>query len=385
MRHESREPDPPGPRSAPSPGRTASLSGPARPPRVRLVVLNYNGGDNVIRSVAALTDLDWPADRLEVVVIDNASTDGSIEEVEERFPGARVIRNTTNTGFPANNLALRDLEGIDYVGLVNPDAFVEPGWLAPLVEVLDADPEVGAACGRMLFADRPGPSDDRRERPEVVTDVGKDVVSQAGNDIVNNVGNLVFDDGYSADRGFGEPDEGQYDDPEEVFAWTGGNVLLRPEYLRDVGLFDERFFLYYEDTDLSWRGQSRGWRYLYAPDALVRHVHAASTVEGSALFQHHVERNRLLMLAKNAPAPMVSRAVWRFLLATLSYARRDIVKPLLARRRLSGQQVRRRLGSFLGFLWLLPVMWRQRRRIRRRATISDDEILARLTPAEKRR
>ena len=70
-------------------------------------------------------------------------------------------------------------------------------------------------------------------------------------DIVNNVGSIVFEDGYGADRGFLEPDEGQYQEPVEVFAWCGGSVLLRPRYLADVGLFDERFFLYYEDTDLS--------------------------------------------------------------------------------------------------------------------------------------
>ena len=135
--------------------------------------------------------------------------------------------------------------------------------------------------------------------------------------------------GYGADRGFLEPDEGQYDAPAEVFAWCGGSVLLRPAYLADVGLFDERFFLYYEDTDLSWRGRSRGWRYRYVPDAVVRHVHAASTGEGSPVFQHYVERNRLLMLVKNAPPRPGRHAVWRYLLVTLSYARRDIVRPVL--------------------------------------------------------
>ena len=77
-------------------------------------------------------------------------------------------------------------------------------------------------------------------------------------DIVNNVGSIVFEDGYGADRGFLEPDEGQYQEPVEVFAWCGGSVLLRPRYLADVGLFDERFFLYYEDTDLAWRGRAAG-------------------------------------------------------------------------------------------------------------------------------
>jgi hypothetical protein len=94
-------------------------------------------------------------------------------------------------------------------------------------------------------------------------------------DIVNNVGSVLIEGGYGADRGYLEPDEGQYDAPADVFAWCGGSVLLRPAYLADVGLFDERFFLYYEDTDLSWRGRSRGWRYRYVPAAVARHIHAA--------------------------------------------------------------------------------------------------------------
>ena len=79
--------------------------------------------------------------------------------------------------------------------------------------------------------------------------------------------------------------------PADVFAWCGGSVLFRPSYLADVGLFDERFFLYYEDTDLSWRGAARGWRYRYVPEAVTRHVHAASTGEGSPVFQYYVERH----------------------------------------------------------------------------------------------
>ena len=118
---------------------------------------------------------------------------------------------------------------------------------------------------------------------------------------------------------------GQYDEPAEVFAWCGGSVLFRPAYLADVGLFDERFFLYYEDTDLSWRGRLRGWRYRTAPASVARHVHAATSSEGSPVFAYHVERNRLLMLVKNAPARLAAQQVWRYLLVTASYARRDIV------------------------------------------------------------
>ncbi|MGH9250120.1 MAG: glycosyltransferase, partial [Acidimicrobiales bacterium] len=121
---------------------------------VRLVVLNHNGADLLVRCLEALAKLAWPGDRLEVVVVDNASADGSDRVVEERFPAVRLIRNRTNTGFPANNIALRDLEHVDFVGLVNPDSCVEPGWLQQLVAALEADEMLGAVSPRMLFADR---------------------------------------------------------------------------------------------------------------------------------------------------------------------------------------------------------------------------------------
>jgi GT2 family glycosyltransferase len=454
--------------------------GPA--PRVRLVVLNWNGGDLVVRALDHLEALDWPRERLDLVVVDNASSDGSDRVIAERFPGVRLVRNDVNGGFPANNLALRDLDGVDYVGLCNPDSFVEPGWLTPLVQALEADPGLGAASARMLFADRflevevasptfvPGTADsrelgvmvsgarvdgkdrwrdtqfgsgtwgiehDRRggtfqwtqaravvrvpvpERsgdpvdgppalPDTIelrlaAEATKDVTLTAGGttvtvsvgteprwvavpvggeplDIVNNVGSQVFTDGFGADRGYLEPDTGQYDEPADVFAWCGGSVLMRPAYLADVGLFDERFFLYYEDTDLSWRGLSRGWRYRYVPEAVTRHIHAASTGEGTPTFQHYAERNRLVMLAKNAPAPMALRAAWRFALVTASYARRDIVRPVLGLHRPNVEQVRRRTLSLLGFLAMLPVILPERRRIRRAANVPDAAVVARLVP-----
>src|SRR5262245_52634877 len=122
-------------------------------PRIRLVVLNYNGGDLTARCVRHLERLDWPADRLEIVVIDNASSDGS-DVALEQMERVRFIRNDANTGFPANNLGLRDLDDVDFVGLVNNDAFAEPDFLQPLVDALDADERIGAVCPRIVLAPR---------------------------------------------------------------------------------------------------------------------------------------------------------------------------------------------------------------------------------------
>jgi GT2 family glycosyltransferase len=148
-------------------------------------------------------------------------------------------------------------------------------------------------------------------------------------DVVNNVGTVLTGDGYGADRGYLERDHGQFESPEYVFAWCGGAVLLRSDYLQDVGLFDEQLFLYYEDLELAWRGRDRGWRYRYVPDSVVRHLHAASTIEGSPLFDYYNERNRLLVLTRHADRHSVIRALARYLLVTASYIRRDVVGPIL--------------------------------------------------------
>lgn len=448
--------------------------------RVRLVVLNYDGGDDVVRCVEHLAQLDWPVDRLELVVVDNASADGSVEAIEAAVPRARVIRLERNRGFPANNVALTALDDVDYVGLVNNDAFVTPGYLGPLVDALDADASLGAACPRILFADafvdlaitapaaRPGRGDPRelgvkvsglrvdgqdRWRQAQVAEGGHGAeTSPAGRyewtgsravlrvptgapgpvgatgptaarvsvrlsaveakqatlgsgdgavvadvtpeprwfdvevtgrpyDVVNNAGSVVLPDGYGADRGFGQPDGEPFDEPAEVFAWCGGAVLLRPAYLADVGLFAERLFLYYEDTDLSWRGQARGWRYRYVPDAVVRHRHAATSVEGSARFHRFTERNRLLMLVRNAPRGMVEGAVRRYLGETYDAARRDIAGALAQGRRPNPLPVWRRVRAFSAFLRLLPWASWSRRSLRVRQAVPDALLVARVAEA----
>jgi GT2 family glycosyltransferase len=155
----------------------------------------------------------------------------------------------------------------------------EPGWLAPLAAALAADPALGAACSKIVLEDPPG--------------------------TINSAGLLLVEHGFGADRGYLEADRGQY---AEVFGWCGGAVLLRPAYLDDAGLLDERYFAYYEDFDMSWRGRLRGWRYRYVPNSVVHHRHAAGLGVGSERFRFLVSRNRLLSLFKLARMSMALRA-----------------------------------------------------------------------------
>jgi len=441
-------------------------------PRVRLVVLTYNGRANIEQCFDHLEALDWPKNRLDLVLVDNGSRDGSADLVADRHPDVHIIRLPKNVGFPANNHALRDVESFDYVGLINDDAFVEPGYLRPLVDALERDVALGAASPRMLFhskfidlgvettatpagrgdprplgvrisglsvddhnvwrrahlaegghgaeisrsgayewtaekalvrvpVDRDGPVPDRVEI--LLSAPGpKEVTLRSGShsvavpvdaesvwcaaplagvpyDVVNNAGSIVLRDGHGADRGFGAPNGPAFDQPRDVFAWCGGAVLLRPAYIADVGLFDERFFLYYEDTDLSWRGRARGWRHRYVPEAVVHHVHAATTVGGSASFAYFTERNRLLMLLKNAPRSMIREVLGDYLGQIYDAGRRDVAGAIAQGRRPNALPVVRRLRALGGFSRLAPSVLLDRPAVRSRQRVEDGELLGQLS------
>ncbi|MFM8381285.1 MAG: glycosyltransferase family 2 protein, partial [Actinomycetota bacterium] len=187
-------------------------------------------------------------------------------------------------------------------------------------------------------------------------------------DVVNNAGSEIYRDGSAGDRGFLERDRGQFDEPAEIQAWCGGAVLLRKEYLDAVGLFDETLFLYYEDTDLSWRGRLQGWKYQYVPHSVVRHRHAQSSGVGSDLFRFQVERNRLLVLAKNAPGRMVVQSAAGELRRYLGSLARDVVRPLLLARRPRLREFRFRHRVLLSYAKRLPGALGQRWLMDRRTT-----------------
>jgi GT2 family glycosyltransferase len=429
----------------------------ARTPRVRVVVLNYDGGDMTLRCLDALREVDWPEDALEVVLVDNASIDGLAPRVRSTLPWVELIEHTHNVGFAGGcNLGLADLDGVDYVALLNNDAVPDGNWLRPLVDALEHDDSLGAACSKIVFApsfltltvESPTfrPSGDGRELGVKITGLaadgvevwehaqfadgchthqargsgGEQLIWTAGRaeiripvesgatppaavevelsaegqkivrlsaggaprevrvgetptwhqvpargptyDVINNVGSRLVLGGYGGDRGFLEPDDGQYSQSEEVFAWCGGSVLLSTRYLRDVGIFDDRYFMYYEDTDLSWRGRLAGWRYAYVPESVVRHEHAASSKEGSELFTHFVERNRFLTLARNAPWSMFAEASYEYLRDTAVIFDRDVVRRVRHRSRPAPGFALRRLRAYAGFLKLLPRTLETRRR-----------------------
>jgi GT2 family glycosyltransferase len=173
-------------------------------------------------------------------------------------------------------------------------------------------------------------------------------------DYINNAGGILVGEGYGADRGYQERDSGQYDLPQEVFLFCGGAVLLRRDALKAVGAFDPRFFLYYEDTDLSWRMWSNGWSVLYEPRSVVRHLHSASSGEWSPVFAFNVARNRLVMLAKNATPMLALTAVAHFSALLLLDLYRTFRLAVRQRRLTDVRGLRLRLRVFASFLRVVP-------------------------------
>ena len=367
-----------------------------------------------------------------VVLVDNGSRQPLTDADLAHLPGVEVVRSSRNLGFGGGvNLALVHL-GVGspgrrprpgaptHVALVNNDAFVEPGWLHPLVRALDADPGVGAASAKLLFepefvpivvestlaAKRRGPArgaavsgppgtvfgpgfaavrpgDWRAVAEQAIVFVplaasGADLVDAAPIDtagslavdgaggrvsigspgapcsVVQNAGNELTHDLWVRDRGAREPDDGRYDRPVDVWGWCGGAVLLRGEYLADVGWFDERLFLYWEDVDLSWRGARRGWRYRYVPDSVVRHRHGASMGDRSARFEFLNQRNRLVVLARHAGFARAGRAWARHVAEIAWFAGRDVVAAVARGRRPDGHRVGVRTRALAGAIPLVP-------------------------------
>ena len=318
-------------------------------PFVSVLILNWNGRRLLPACLSALAQTDYPAGAWETVLVDNASTDGSLEAALEAFPWAQGRRNPANWGFARGyNRAMAEAPG-KYVALLSSDTRGRPGWLAALVAAAEADPRVAAATAKLVF-------------PPHSPHAGR----------IQNAGGLLLRDGSGRDRGTVvqgtevtyEADGGQYDRAEEVFFFSGAAVLLRKEALDDCGLFDERFFMYYEDLDLSWRFRLRGWKVLYVPEAVVEHEHAASSGEWSPLFTYNVERNRVLMLLKLAPLPLALGQVGRYLEEFGLNAAR-VFWWATTRRQRGPHAARARLQArvVLGWLRDLPGVLRDRRRI----------------------
>ena len=258
---------------------------------VTFVIVNWNGRrllEDCLNSIRRQTFREF-----ETIVVDNGSTDGSRELLREKFGDVRVLELESNHGFAEpNNLAFREAGG-DFVATVNNDLTLEPGWLTPLIGALQSDESCFAAQGKILRADQPGVVD--------TCGLGMRPCGAARNLAHNRLGDTI-----RARR--------------EIFTVSAGAAVYRKSMLRQLGLFDGRYFAYYEDLDLGWRARQQGWRTMLIPEAIAYHkVHGTSgNVPGDFLW-FLSERNRLRTMVKNLPLGVLMRHPMKILLDELRY------------------------------------------------------------------
>jgi GT2 family glycosyltransferase len=246
--------------------------------RVAVVIVNLNAGALLERSLAALARQTVPPAR--TIVVDNASTDGSADGIEQRHEGVEVIRNAENVGFAAaNNQGVAAAADCDWVALLNPDAFPEPDWLAALLEAARRRPAYAFLGSRLLRADAP--------------------------DEVDGAGDAYHVSGMAWRRDHGRPAARAGRTEEEVFSPCAAAALYRRDVFLAAGGFDESFFCYYEDNDLSFRLRLAGHRCLYVPEAVVHHVGSAVAGAESDFTVYHSQRNLVWTYFKDMPAPLL--------------------------------------------------------------------------------
>lgn len=241
-------------------------------PTVSVVIPNWNGRRWLSGCLGSLSAQTLAAH--EIIVVDNGSTDGSLPYLRAEHPQTRVLELGRNTGFAhAANRGLVAASG-QYVALINTDVELEPDWLERMTASLTADPRAASAACKMLQLDDPG--------------------------VVYDAGDVLRRDGACEQRGRFGADDGRWDRPGEVFGACAGAALYRRDAVTAVGGFDERYFAYLEDVDLSLRLRLAGWSCSYEP-AVAGHAGAGSSPELDRGLDHLVTRNTVVLIAKAFP------------------------------------------------------------------------------------
>jgi len=250
---------------------------------VSVVLVNFRGAEDTNNAVEQLKRVDWPPELLEIVVVDNASDDGSVASIRDAHPDIVLVESKENRGFAGGcNLGVSKSSG-EFLGFLNNDARPDTGWIREAVNTFAESSRIGAVASKVL--DWEG---------ELIDYVGS--------------GLTWFGMGYKP--GTAEPFRGQGDRPTDVLFGTGSAMFVRRSVFEQLDGFDERYFMFFEDVDLGWRLNLRGWRFRFQPASLAFHQHHASMSSFGAYKETYLlERNALFTLFKNLEQGTLDRTL----------------------------------------------------------------------------
>lgn len=327
--------------------------------KVAIIIVNWNGKKLLRTCLDAVKNQTH--ENHEIFFVDNGSEDGSVEFVAEKYPNIKLIKLKENTGFAKGNnvgisRALED-EKVEYIVPINNDTKMESNFLEKLIAKAEKFPEAGSIAPRMKYFYEP--------------------------ELVDSVGILIHKDGGGLSRGNKEKDQGRYDKTEEIFGVCGGAALMKREMLEDVEYkgeyFDNDFFAYYEDLDLAWRARLRGWKSFSCPEAVISHIHSATSISYSPFKARHVNRNRILVIIKNYPFWQILSSI--FILTPIRYLRlfnsmRIKKGPTheLRKKTSALEPFKIAFSGWLEILKFLPKMMKKRRAIQKNRKVSNEEI-----------
>lgn len=311
-------------------------------PGLSVVIPNWNGKRFLVTCLDSLRRQTYAA--LTVIIVDNASSDGSQALIRDAYPEVRLIELTENQGFTgACNIGIQAAES-EIVALLNNDTEVDERWAGEVMAAFAARPEVGIVASKMLLFDQ-------RDR-------------------FHTAGDYFTVDGRAGNRGAWELDAGQYDRGEYVFSACGGAAAYHQSMLAEIGALDDDFFFLLEDADLAWRAQLAGYKVWYAPGAIVYHHLSASG--GGVTASYFDGRNGIWLLAKNMPAGLLRKYARRILARQLSLA-------WTALKAWRGREARARLRGMTRGVLTLPGALAKRRRVQALKRVSEDTLDKMLT------
>ncbi|GAC1500483.1 MAG: glycosyltransferase family 2 protein [Candidatus Saccharimonadales bacterium] len=302
-----------------------------------VVVPNWNDVDSLSTCLDSLINQSV---KPQVIVVDNGSIDGSVDMVEKKYPEVELLKHEDNKGFSGGvNAGFRSaIEfGDSFVATLNNDAVADRHWLESLVKYLDSNESVGVATCKLLSGD---------------------------GEHIDSTGDYYTSWGLPYPRGRGEKNIHKYDEQIEVFGASGGASLYRVSMLKDIGLFDESFFAYYEDVDLSFRAQLAGWKVAYVPEAVAYHQIGATSSKIKGFTTYQTIKNLPLLLIKNLPSEYLWKVGPRFILAHSMFFGRAVLRG----------QGWFALKGFVMLIVLLPNALVHRNRIQSTKKVSDGYI-----------